>query len=254
MTVGADGNFYGQASGGTYGWGIVFKMTPEGALTTFVSLNSDNGPSDFSRLVQSSDGNFYCVSQAGGPYGAGSVFKVSPTGVQTTIVSFTNLNAIAFGGLIEAADGNFYGPRSGGGAFNRGIIYRVTTEGVLTTMVSFNSTNGWWPRAALIQGRDGNFYGTTELGGAYDLGTAFCLHVPFSDSPKIRTATKSGTKMVLTWGALPGCTYEVQFKTNFNQTLWSDLGNSISATNTLATSCDSNASDSQRFYRIVLLR
>jgi uncharacterized repeat protein (TIGR03803 family) len=156
--------------------------------------------------------------------------------------------------LVEGADGNFYGPRTRGGDFDRGIIYRVTPAGALTTLFSFNDTNGSWPRPALIQARDGNFYGTTAVGGAYELGTVFGLHVDSADSPKIRTATKSGSKLVLTWGALAGCAYQVQFKTNLTQTTWNDSGGLTTATNTLAISCDSNASDPQRFYRVVLKR
>jgi uncharacterized repeat protein (TIGR03803 family) len=252
LTLGSDGNFYGQADGGTYGWGIVFKVTPDGTLTTLVSLDSTNGISNAAGLIQGSDGNFYAVSQAGGPQGAGGVFKVSLTGIQTTLVSFTN-HALALGALVEGSDGNFYGTRNGSGAPDYGSVFQVTPAGTYTDLlVQFSATNGRDPRAALIQGKDGNFYGATQGGGAYYFGTVFRLNVPSSDSPRIRTVAKSANTMALTWGALPGRSYQVQFRTDLSQTNWNDLGSPVTATNTLATSSDSNASDSQRFYRVVL--
>jgi hypothetical protein len=45
----------------------------------------------------------------------------------------------------------------------------------------------------------------------------------------------------------------MQFKTNFNQTDWNNLGEPFTATNALAMGCDTNASDPQRFFRVALL-
>ena len=252
LVLGNDGNFYGQTASRS-GWDIVFKMTPDGTLATLVWLNSTNGISSYAGLVQGSDGNFYGVSQAGGPQGAGGVFKVSPTGVQTTLVSFSHPDGIAFGALVEGADGNFYGVRNGTGAPDYGSVFQVTPAGAYTDLIQFDSTNGKYPRAALVQGKDGNFYGTTQWGGYGTFGTVFRLNVPSSDSPTIRTATKSANTMILAWGALPSRSYQVQFKTDFNQATWNNLGDPVTATNTLATSFDPNASDPHRFYRVALL-
>ncbi|HWN94848.1 MAG TPA: hypothetical protein VNT99_07435 [Methylomirabilota bacterium] len=43
-------------------------------------------------------------------------------------------------------------------------------------------------------------------------------------APRIRTASESGTAFSFSWEALPGCAYQVQFKTDLNQTKWTNLG------------------------------
>lgn len=66
-----DGNLYGTTSiggastaCGASGCGTVFKMTPEGTLTTLHNFDLTDG-SVPSGLVQSTDGNFYGTTQSG---------------------------------------------------------------------------------------------------------------------------------------------------------------------------------------------
>jgi uncharacterized repeat protein (TIGR03803 family) len=81
LLQGNDGNFYGTASeGGENGSGIMFQLTPGGALTTLYSFPSsptaDNGDSMPGSLVQGSDGNFYGATAQGGAYDRGYFFKL----------------------------------------------------------------------------------------------------------------------------------------------------------------------------------
>jgi len=67
----ADGNFHGIATtGGTYGFGTVFKITPQGRLTTLYSFCAQTGCADgaypHSGLIQAADGSFYGTTTAGG--------------------------------------------------------------------------------------------------------------------------------------------------------------------------------------------
>jgi hypothetical protein len=62
--------------------------------------------------------------------------------------------------------------------------------------------------------------------------------------------TKAGGTITLTWSALAGQTYQLQFKTNLNQTSWNSLGSVITATNSSATALDAIGPDPQRFYRV----
>ena len=71
--------------------------------------------------------------------------------------------------------------------------------------------------------------------------------------PVLRLVTQSGSTLMLTWSALASRVYQVQFKTNLTQSTWTDLGSTIPATNTIATTSDAMGPDSQRFYRVVLL-
>src|SRR6267378_7942504 len=55
-----DGNFYGTTfNGGSQGYGTVFKMTPDGNLTTIVSFDWNNGQHPVGTLVEAPDGNLY---------------------------------------------------------------------------------------------------------------------------------------------------------------------------------------------------
>ena len=135
----------------------------------------------------------------------------------------------------------------------------MTPGGTFTNLVLFNGTNGAGSLAALVQGADGNFYGTTYDGGAYrnqwgyTLGTIFRLTVSGADSPKIVATSRSGSTITLTWLALQSRSYQLQFTTHLTQPNWTNSGSPITATDKSATAKDTAASDSQRFYRVVLL-
>jgi uncharacterized repeat protein (TIGR03803 family) len=78
-----DGNFYGTTSqGGITGSGTIFKITPQGVLTTLYNLCSQANCTDGwnASLVQGTDGNFYGTTVGGGSggiYGPGTLFRLS---------------------------------------------------------------------------------------------------------------------------------------------------------------------------------
>ncbi len=172
LTLGSDGSFYGTTVGGDYYNGTVFRVTPDGTLTTLLYISNEQRPE--AALTLGRDGNFYGTTYGGGLTGLnnGTVFKFTTLGAMTTLVSFNGSNGMyPSAALTLGRDGNFYGTTYQGGNTNLhsgygwGTIFRVTTNGTLTTLVSFNFTNGANPEAALTLGNDGNFYGTTDEGG-----------------------------------------------------------------------------------------
>ncbi len=75
----SDRNFCGTTfGGGVYGYGTVFKITPNGTLTTLYSFGVGAGGYDpQAGLVQASDGNFYGTTEFGGADGGfGTVFRL----------------------------------------------------------------------------------------------------------------------------------------------------------------------------------
>lgn len=189
LLQGSDGNFYGTAgNGGPNGYGTIFKMTPDGALTALFSFSNTDGASPTAGLLRGNDGNFYGTTERGGAFadenghGYGTVFRMTTTGIFTSLVSFNFTNGAYPGKLLQASDGNFYGTSGGGDytnqfGFGYGTIFRMTPDGSLTSLVSFNGTNGSFPFGGMIQGSDGNFYGTTMRGGVSNSGTIFRLNL-----------------------------------------------------------------------------
>ena len=177
---GLDGNFYGttQAGGGgqcEQGCGTVFRMTPDGAITTLHVFCNTTDCSDgyypIGGLVQARNGAFYGTTSENF---AGTVFKMTPNGVLTALSDFCLSSTCPAGGgpadLIQAVDGNFYGT-------TQSAVFRVTQGGAITALHIFSSEagcpEGCEPEGALVQATDGALYGTTSIGGAGNAGTIF---------------------------------------------------------------------------------
>jgi uncharacterized repeat protein (TIGR03803 family) len=189
MLQGADGNFYGTSQNGgngscNMGCGTVFKITPDGTLTTLHSFaDSPDGALPFAGLVQAANGDLYGVTLAGGTsancspngaHGCGTVFKITLSGTLTTLHSFTGADGNGPGGpLLLASDGNYYGTTGGGALYGGGTAFKITPSGTLTTLHAWSGPEGYSPTGALIQGQDGNLYGTTFTGGANTNGNVF---------------------------------------------------------------------------------
>ena len=123
----ADGNLYGTTStGGTYGFGTVFKLTLSGGewsetvLYSFAGYPTDGATPEGS-LVLDNSGNLYGTTNRGGSSGDGTVFELSPSGgtwTETVLYSFACCSGDAFepvAGVYLDASGNIYGTTLWGG-------------------------------------------------------------------------------------------------------------------------------------------
>jgi uncharacterized repeat protein (TIGR03803 family) len=274
LAEGAPGHFYGTTSqGGTNHCGTVFEATSNAVTTlySFGSVRDENGNALdgaylYGGLVLGTDGNLYGATAAGGsPDSWGTVFRITPAGSLTTLVSFHGPNGGAPNAqLLAASDGKLYGTTLYGGIgyvdaqLNNGFgtVFQMTTNGVLTTLVSFNgNTTGGEQDKELVQTSDGTFYGTTEIGGASNCGTLFRLTVAANATPApvLQGVQREAGMVTFSWSAVAGRNYQVQFKTNLNQAVWSNLSAPLEATNATASASDLLAAGRQRFYRVVLL-
>src|SRR3989442_10123401 len=86
-----DGSCYTQSSPGH---GTIFRVTPDGALTTLVFFDGTNGSHPGS-LILARDGKFYGTT-LGNPFGNGdrfgTVFRMTPDGTIATLFSFNGTN------------------------------------------------------------------------------------------------------------------------------------------------------------------
>jgi uncharacterized repeat protein (TIGR03803 family) len=146
----------------------VFRVAPNGVLTTLVSFNNTNGATPRDGLILGDDGDFYGTAASGGAGNLGTVFRMTPAGDLTTLVSFSNTNgANPLGGLVFGKDGFLYGTTGFGGTnLGFGTVFKMTTKGDLTTLFNFRGTDGEEPSFRLIFGNDGRLYGTASFGGS----------------------------------------------------------------------------------------
>jgi uncharacterized repeat protein (TIGR03803 family) len=182
--IATDRNLYGTSrrGGNTVscgnGCGVVWKMTPSGALVWSHEFDLPHGFGPFAPLVEGADGNFYGTTNEGGTgqgFGQGVVFKITPAGKPAVLHSFVGPDGqYPQGPLIQGSDGNFYGTTIVGGANGYGVVFKITPSGSLTVLHSMSqATDGGNPYAGLVQASDGNFYGVNQSGGLNGGGTLF---------------------------------------------------------------------------------
>jgi uncharacterized repeat protein (TIGR03803 family) len=168
LVQGTDGNFYGTTYfGGNFngvcygsGCGTVFKMTPNGTLTTLHSFTdaSDDGGNPHGALVQANDGYLY------GTTNHSTFFKITSGG---TFTYLSGGSSDTWNGVVLGGDGNFYGTSASGSTCDSGRVFKLYYQDgwQLASLHSFDGADGACPYAALVLARDGNFYGTTIYGG-----------------------------------------------------------------------------------------
>jgi uncharacterized repeat protein (TIGR03803 family) len=179
LVQGRDGNFYGTtASGGIYGYGTVFRITPSGMETVIWNFGATpaDGQAPWGGVIEASDGALYGTTTQGGVNGLGTVYKVTGLNAETVLWSFGGPpdGQTPYDSLLQASDGNLYGTTLGGGADNGGVGFRITPLGAETVLWNFSASTGEAPVGGLIEGRDGALYGATTFQGlGQGSGTVF---------------------------------------------------------------------------------
>jgi uncharacterized repeat protein (TIGR03803 family) len=163
---GIEGDFYGTTmSGGQFGYGTIFRMTPDGAVTFLHAFTGEDGSGPRSALTQAPDGSFFGTTPAGGAFGLGTVFRMTSDGTLTVLHHFSGIDgdgASPFGALVHGFDGKLYGTTTEGGELGHGTVFQITPEGAMTVVYSFSGgLDGSGPEI-LIQMSDSRLCGTTE--------------------------------------------------------------------------------------------
>jgi uncharacterized repeat protein (TIGR03803 family) len=223
------GSLYGTTYGGSaYGFGTVFKLTPnangswkEKVLHNFTG--GADGGQPIAGLVFDGTGNLYGTTAVGGVArygrgcdlnGCGVVFELTPhpdgswkEKVLHNCCFLTNCNDgfDPSAALIFDQAGNLYGNMESGGNFSQcdgfgcGVIFQLTTnaDGSWREKVLHHfsgGADGYNPSAGVVFDAAGNLYGTTASGGNFSQCDGFGCGLVFQLTPN---ADGSWTKKVL---------------------------------------------------------
>jgi uncharacterized repeat protein (TIGR03803 family) len=176
------GNLYGTtSSGGAFGGGTVYELSPSGSGWTQKTLHSFQSSTDgavpYAGLIFDRSGNLYGATQYGGSETGGTVFELSPSsGGNWSFATLYNFAASGGGlakgpvsNLIMDGAGNLYGSTAGDGVYSFGSAFKLTHGGggwTYTSLHDFTSgLDGGSLRSNLVFDSAGNIYSTASGGG-----------------------------------------------------------------------------------------
>jgi uncharacterized repeat protein (TIGR03803 family) len=244
----SDGNLYGT----TYadylaGYGTVFRVSPDGS--SFTNLLYFDGCNDGSqpqaRLFEDAAGNLYGTTTAGGPCwaGQGTVFRLG-VGCAPAITAQPASQAVQIGTDVQfsvaitgARPFQYQWKRNGTNLLEGGNVLGVTNRSLNLARVSL-ADSGTYSVSV-----------TNALGGITSINAKLTVVLP----PVFLSAVKSNCILSLTWSAMPGQRYRLQYTPSLPATNWPFLGSSIFPTSNRVTVSDNLCTNVQRFYRVVLI-
>lgn len=126
-------NLYGTTtSDGDGHCGTVFKLAPDGTLTTLYAFmangDSNDGCIPDTQLIEDHHGNLFGVTFMGGETQNGTVFEITATGKEKVLYSFRSTpdGQYPIGKLLQAKDGAMYGFTQAGGATGWGTLFKLS--------------------------------------------------------------------------------------------------------------------------------
>jgi uncharacterized repeat protein (TIGR03803 family) len=185
FTMSPSGALYGVASsGGTSGYGVVFKVAGKGSETVLHSFaGGADGATPNGHVIMNASGTLFGTTTSGGAAGQGTVYRLEGKR-ETVLYSFAGGTdgASPQAGLTMDAAGNLYGTTSAGGSSGNGTVFELVApkkkngQWKETVLYSFGTgTDGATPIGGVHLDSAGNLYGTTSVGGAYGYGAIFEL-------------------------------------------------------------------------------
>ena len=200
LALTSNGEFFGFRQGGNQQPSTLFRLTPEGQITTMHEFSPSEGvPFD---LTSGADGDVYGVTTF--PGGGGTIFMIDAAGVVSTLWRMQETRStFPEGGITVGSDGEIYLPVS---SDDRISIVRISRDGVATTLAGMATKHRVSVRE-LVEARDGWFYGTADT--AFNAGQVFRVRLL---KPRISSVTPGGSKSeIIIRGSSLGDTSRVAF-------------------------------------------
>ena len=139
LTLDAFGNAYGAtASGGTYGNGTIFKLSPSAGgwkkTVLYEFPNCAEGCVPSYTLVFDKAGNLYGSGGGGNPecgsYTCGTIFRLIPQAggkwKYQAVYKFSGTDGAFPYGVVIDGRGHMFGTTSGGGTYNSGVLFEIS--------------------------------------------------------------------------------------------------------------------------------
>src|SRR5579872_6128059 len=191
LVMDTSGNIYGSTvSGGDFGGGTVFQLSPSGSGWTHTVLYSFTGGKDggepYKGVTVDSQGNLYGTAVTGGggscEGGCGVAYKLTNSGgvwTQTVIHAFTGADGSGPGSPVSIdKHGNVFGTTPTGGKYGMGVIYLLQPVGgswkfrVVHAFTGGTDGGGGSAGRLLLDDRE-NLYGVCTVGGVNGFGTVY---------------------------------------------------------------------------------
>jgi uncharacterized repeat protein (TIGR03803 family) len=190
VTIDANGNVYGTASGGgLYGGGTVWEITAAGLYKDLHDFGSGTDGITPRGVTFDRAGNLFGTTSGGGlrgpndlEKGYGTIWEITNKGIYEPVYEFQGAakddGQNPFAGVTFDGVGNMYGTTTFGGPPGQfsaqigfGIVWEITTAGVYKVLHDFgNGTDGQYPWAGVTFDAAGNMFGATSAGGFKDIG------------------------------------------------------------------------------------
>jgi uncharacterized repeat protein (TIGR03803 family) len=187
LLIAPSGVIYGTVtSGGAYGAGAVFSLTPSQGGWTYSVIYSFTGGADgagpSAGVIFDKAGNLYGTTPYGGSDGYGTIYELMPAGSgwhEKVLYSFTNsrqdwYGIYPVGGLIFDGSGNLYGTSGWSYMdFTGGIVFELTPSNGSWTIANAVDVSGaphgfaYPPVDSLAMDAADNLYGTVPITNAY---------------------------------------------------------------------------------------
>ena len=227
------------------------SLTGGGTTVLVVGLNDPHGPV----FLDVAGNKMYWTDFGGGAIRRANLLGGGLTNLVTGLAGPDNLT-------LDIAGGKMYWTGRVSGDIRRANLDGTSQE---TLVQNLNAPSGialdvasghiYWTEygGGTIQRSNLDGTGKTNLITGLSGPTVIALDLSDPSPPNITRATKTAGTFTLSWSALMGRGYQVQFKSDLAQTNWTDSGGPRTATNTTMTASSNVGSDPQRFHRVVRL-
>ena len=162
-------------SGGSNGYGVIFKMHTDGSgFQKLLDFSIANYSTPHGSLVLYND-SLYGVCREGGNNGFGGIYKINinGTGGLKKLHDFDGSAGSGPNGSLVLSGNYLYGTTFSGGDNNYGVIFKINKNGSgFQDLYDLDGTNGKYPYGSVVIASD-SLYVTTSQGGTGDNGVVF---------------------------------------------------------------------------------